>query len=133
MAHFTYTLSIDGPDGPLQHTAEALRYWHDSDGAIVVEALCCGKIGALIPCPGCSGQGCTACGGTGHIKDEDTRSRHTFYDIGRDVAGVPVDPVAEVTAHVTRVAQHHAAVQRNRLTVLDGMVKHPPSASGGAS
>jgi hypothetical protein len=87
------------------HTTEALRYWHESDGAIAEEAACCGMVGGTEPCPNCEGAACPRCNGTGQIKKEDTRSRHTFYDLGRDAASGPVDPEAEVRAHVQRVAE----------------------------
>jgi hypothetical protein len=107
MAHATYTTTITLKDGSTAtHTAEALDYWHESDGAVVVEAACCGLIAGA----------------------EDTRSRHAFYDLGREVAGpdgvpVMIDPEAEVRAHVQRVAEHHAAVHRAKSFNLDGLMK----------
>jgi hypothetical protein len=127
MAHVTHTVPVQLPDGStIEHTAEALRYWHESDGCIVVEAACCGKLGGTAQCPLCLGLGCAGCGFAGQVKLENTRSLHSFYDLGRDTAAGPIDPVAEITAHVQRVAEHHAAVHRARVTSLDGLVKHPP-------
>jgi hypothetical protein len=110
MAHATYSLTITLKDGSAAtHTAEALSYWHASDGAVVVEAACCGLVDG----------------------EQDTRSRHTFYDVAREVAGpdgkpVMIDPEAEVRAHVQRVAEHHAAVHRAKSFKLDGLMKPDP-------
>jgi hypothetical protein len=106
MAHATHTATVTLKDGSTAtHTAEALSYWHESDGAVVVEAACCG----LLDGP------------------ESTRSRHSFYDLGREVSidGKPamIDPEAEIRAHVQRVAEHHAAVHRAKSFKLDGLMK----------
>ena len=126
MAHCSYTHTLVLPDGKeIGHTAEALRYWHEADGVVVVEAACCGQVGGLVACGDCPGPSCRRCGGSGLAKGEDTRSRHVFYDIGRDTSSGPIDAEAEVLAHVQRVAEHHAAAHRSRLTRLDKLVKHP--------
>jgi hypothetical protein len=132
MTHITHTVTSQAKDGsPVTHTAEALRYWHEADGVIAVEAACCGKVGELVPCQACDGPGCVVCRGVGRVKDEDTRSIHTFYDIGRATADGVIDPVAEITSHVQRVAEHHTAVHRVRSSTLDGLVKHPPASASG--
>lgn len=108
----TYSVTITLKDGSTAtHTGEAIRYWHDSDGAVVVEAQCtCGLVGP-------------------DGKVEDTRSRHTFYDITGQPLGdgsgklVVCDPEAEVRAHVQKVAEHHAAVHRVRSFTLDALMK----------
>jgi hypothetical protein len=131
MAHAQHTVTITLPDGtPASHTAEALRYWMEADGAVIVEAACCGMVGGLITCPTCSGSGCPSCGGTGKVKQEDTRSRHSFYDIARQVAdpagsgtAVFIDPAKEVMDHVRRVAEHHAGIHRARSVILDALMK----------
>jgi len=93
------------------HTAELLSIRHTADGACAATAACCGKVGAIRTCQGCSGQGCSACNGQGSIKDEDTRSNHSFYDI----AGMSEDDLlAEITGHVGRVANHHASAHKSR-------------------
>jgi hypothetical protein len=110
MAYATYSVTITLSDGTqATHTAEALQYWHASDGAVVVEAACCGLVEG----------------------ERNTLSRHTFYDLGREVAGpdgtpVLIDPEAEVRAHVQRVAEHHAAVHRAKSFKLDGLMKPKP-------
>lgn len=124
MEHAIHTATVTLRDGStFDHTAEALRYWHEADGAVVVEAACCGLVGGVGPCPNCSGSTCTRCGGSGQVKSEDTRSRHTFYDIARPTVGGLVDPEAEVRAHVQRVAEHHAGAHRIRSFVLDALMK----------
>jgi hypothetical protein len=93
--HATHTIEITLTDGSsASHTAEALRYWHESDGAIVVEAACCGMVGGSEPCPDCTGPDCARCKGSGQVNKEDTRSRHWFYDLGRGTAADPIDPEA---------------------------------------
>lgn len=122
-----HTIEITLKDGSTAiHTAEALRYWHGADGAIVIEAACCGMVGGSEPCPDCAGLDCARCNGSGQLKKEDTRSRHCFYDLGRDTVAGPIDPEAEVRAHVQRVAEHHAAVHRAKSFKLDSLMK--PSA-----
>lgn len=151
MAHATFTASVTLKDGSTaSHVAEALRYWHESDGAIVVEAACCGEVGQIVTCPTCGGAGsipaaqpgnaqaapsasapapgqtaqpCMGCNGLGTIQKPDTRSRHTFYDIARPTSDGVIDPEAEVRAHVQRVAEHHAAAHRVKSYVLDGLMK----------
>jgi hypothetical protein len=115
MAQATHTVTITLADGSTAtHTAEALDYWHAADGAIVIEAACCG----LVDGP------------------ENTRARHSFYDVGRVVSGpdgVPmmIDPEEEVRAHVQRVAEHHAAVHRAKSFKLDGLMRPKPAAPTG--
>jgi hypothetical protein len=97
----------------------------------------CGHRGITgqITCPICSGQRfvddlpCRNCDGYGVMKTEDTRSRHTFYDIARPLGdgkgriAPPIDVEAEVLAHVQRVAELHAARHRAKSFKLDGMMK----------
>jgi hypothetical protein len=114
---YTYTHTVTLTDGSVaKHTAEALAFHHEADGVIVVLAACCGLVGGTL-CDSCNGIGCDACGGRGNhpIRGiEDTRSRHTFYDLGMPVSdgngGIlpPIDPQAEVEKHVQDVAQRHA-------------------------
>jgi hypothetical protein len=105
-------VEIDINGTAFTHTAELLGITQHADGACVARAACCGKIGDIIPCPICSGHGCQACGGTGSIKDEDTRSDHAFYDI----ASMTQDEMqTEVLEHVQRVAQHHANVHKAKV------------------
>jgi hypothetical protein len=93
------------------HTAELLAVRHTADGASAATVACCGKVGAVMTCSGCSGSGCSACNGKGSIKDEDTRSDHAFYDIAdKDDAAL----LAELQPHVERVAKHHAGVHKAR-------------------
>jgi hypothetical protein len=128
--HATFTVTTTLKDGTAaSHTAEAIRYWLEADGAVVIEAACCGLVGGVENCPNCEGATCARCGGSGRIKKEDTRSRHAFYDI----SGAPlsdgnggmsqVDPESEVRAHVERVARRHAAVHRTRSFSLDSLMK----------
>lgn len=121
MAQATYTASVTLKDGSTAtHTSEALEYRHLSDGAVAICACCCGMVGLLLP------------DGT---RQEDTRSWHSIYDLGQPVAdpagGPPVliDPEAEVRAHVQRVAEHHAAVQRAKSFTLDDLMKPKPDTS----
>jgi DnaJ-class molecular chaperone len=95
------------------HTAELLSVFHSGDGSSTAVAACCGKVGNVIPCPSCSGAGrdCPTCHGNGSIKDEDSRSHYTFYD----VAEMSNDELtAKIQAHVERVANHHAGAHRAR-------------------
>jgi hypothetical protein len=122
--HATHSVTIPLKDGStVTHTAEALRYWLEADGAVVVEAACCGMVGGSEPCPGCEGAACPRCGGSGLVKKEDRRSRHVFYDIARETAKGLIDPEAEVRAHVQKVAEHHAAVHRVTSFDLDSLMK----------
>jgi hypothetical protein len=153
MAQATHSTSIVLPDGTTQtHTAVALGYRHMSDGSVAVLAACCGIVGGQL-CAGCNGIGCTLCGhrgamgqivcptcaggrsmngvpcincnGRGEIKLEDTRSWHTFYDIGMPISdgsgGVlpPIVPQAEVQQHVQNVAERHAARSKAKASGLD--------------
>jgi hypothetical protein len=95
----------------ITHTAELLAIKQTADGAFAATAACCGKVGATICCSVCSGAGCQACGGSGSIKDEDTRSDHAIYDIASMTED---DLLKEVADHVQRVAQHHANTQKAR-------------------
>jgi hypothetical protein len=84
--HLTHTVTVKNKDGTdVNHTAEALLFIDLADGAVAVEAHCCG--------------------------DASTASRHTFYDI----AAMHDDAIRqEVQGHVERVAQHHAFTHRAR-------------------
>jgi hypothetical protein len=154
MAHVTHSTSIQMPDGSTQvHTAEALGYRHMADGSVAVLAACCGVVGGQL-CDVCNGIGCATCGhrgvigqivcpscigsrgascpncnGRGEIKLEDTRSWHTFYDIGMPVSdgvgGILPAVVAEdeVRKHVQNVAERHASRSKTKATDLDGLMK----------
>jgi DnaJ-class molecular chaperone len=119
-----HQISVTKGDGtPYTHTATLLDITHASDGCIAVLATCCGKVGAAVNCPKCGGSGtlqggvaCHVCQGSGKTKDLDLRSWHTYYDSGMPVVidGVAKvrtndDHVAEITAHVQRVAERHVA------------------------
>jgi hypothetical protein len=82
MAHTTHTATIKLKDGSqVDHTAEAIRFRHLSDGAVAVFATCCGI--------------------------EQDGSWHTMYDLAK----LPQEDIAkQVAAHVQRKAEHHAAV-----------------------
>jgi|GEM_PF-4425895 hypothetical protein len=140
MAHCTYTTSITLPDGTTaEHTAEALSYSHESDGSISILAACCGMVGGTL-CDCCNGAGCAACGFVGLTavipKAEDTRSRHTFYDIGRPTSDgtqlVEADIQAEVAGHVQRVAELHASRHLAKVSKLDLLVR-PKGVQPGAN
>lgn len=81
----SFSVTVQRRDGStVTHTAQFVRYVQEADGIIAVEAICDG--------------------------DELTRSRHT---LPFDLAGISdADLVAEIQAHVQRVAQGHAARQR---------------------
>ena len=117
MSGFTFTTQITLPDGSTaEHTAEALGFKHTSDGAIAILAACCGLTGGQM-CDGCNGVGCARCGHRGNFPVagvEDTRSWHTFYDIGMSTSDgtalqPPIAPDVEVKTHVQNVAGRHAA------------------------
>lgn len=132
MDGFKYTHTITLPDGsPAEHTAEALAYGESGDGGVVVLAACCGLVGGVL-CSDCNGFGCSSCGGLGVSpipRVPDTRSRHSFYDIGMQMSdgkgGVlpPIDPAAEVRKHVQNVAERHAARHLARASALDPLVR----------
>lgn len=84
--HIKHTASIKLSDGTaVDHTAEAVRYRHNSDGSVAVFSYCCGI--------------------------ETEGSWHSFYDVGNMSQD---DIAAEVQAHVKRKAEHHAAVHMAR-------------------
>jgi hypothetical protein len=132
MAQCTYMSTVTLPDGTVvEHKAEALGYRMIADGVVSVLAACCGHVGGVL-CGECNGVGCKDCGHVGvhAIRGaEDTRSWHTFYDIGRQMSDgnggllLPIDPAAEVAAHVQRVAEGHAARHKVRVSGLDGLMK----------
>lgn len=133
--HCTYTCTITLPDGSTaEHTAEALAYRHESDGAISVTAACCGVYGGDL-CGDCNGAGCERCQHKGVFAAkgrESTLSRHTFYDVGMPVSdGVNVvaaiDPVQEVQKHVQAVAERHAARHKAKVSKLDALMKPKPA------
>src|SRR6266704_1479995 len=157
MAHATHSVTLELPDGSTHtHTAEALGYRHMGDGGVAVLAACCGRVGGEL-CTDCNGIGCKCCGhrgitkesvvicpscrgerfidgvtcvncvGRGEIKEEDTRSWHTFYDIGMPTSdgtqiGLPVSPDLEVIWHVRTVAKRHAARHKPKAN-LDSLMK----------
>jgi hypothetical protein len=86
VAHVIHTVTIKKKDGTdAEHTAEAVRFSPQADGAVAITAMCCG--------------------------DHGTVSNHTFYD----VAGMDDDAILkEVQDHVERVAKHHASADRAR-------------------
>lgn len=115
-----------------------------NDGKESVCTGCGGRgISGVIICPTCNGARtingtlCANCNGRGEIKTEDTRSWHTFYDIGMPTSdgkgGVlpPVDPAAEVQQHVQNVAERHAARHKAKAQNLDSLMK-PRAAGPGA-
>jgi hypothetical protein len=153
--HCTYTASVLMPDGSTaEHTAEALAYRHMSDGSVAVLAACCGVVGGTL-CDACNGVGCQRCGhrgvigqivcptcagirgappcpncnGRGELKTEDTRSWHSFYDIGMPTSDgkggllPPIDPAAEVAKHVQNVAERHAARHKAKAFNLEALMK----------
>lgn len=67
---------------------------------------------------------------------EDTRSWHTFYDIGMPISdgygGVlpPVMPESEVQKHVQNVAERHAARSKAKASGLNGLMMPKPGANG---
>ncbi|SRR6266481_160396 len=81
MAHVTHTATIKDKNGnDVSHTAEAVEFKELADGAVSVRAICC--------------------------SDQATGSWHTFYDTGKMSES---DISAEVSGHVQRVAEGHAA------------------------
>jgi hypothetical protein len=132
MAQCTFTSSVTLPDGTVaEHKAEALGYRMIADGVVSILAACCGHVGGVL-CEGCNGIGCASCGHVGvhAIKGaEDTRSWHSFYDIGMPASdgsgGIlpPIDPATEVAQHVQNVAERHAARHKARVSGLDSLMK----------
>jgi len=81
MAHITHTVTIKDKNGnDSSHTSEAVEFKDLADGAVSVRATCC--------------------------SDDGTGSWHTFYDTGKMSES---DITAEVSGHVQRVAEGHAA------------------------
>lgn len=110
----THDVTITLANGsPVTHTAELVALFHSGDGSCTAVAACCGKLGSIVACPSCGGasRGCSQCQGSGSIKDEDTRSADTFYDI----AGMSQDEiVGHIQHHVERTANHHAGAHKAR-------------------
>jgi hypothetical protein len=137
MAQCTYTSTVTLADSTeATHTAEALGYRMIADGVVSILAACCGQVGGVL-CGECNGVGCKVCGHAGvHLIKgaEDTRSWHSFYDIGQQMSDgnggllPPIDPAAEVAAHVKRVSEGHAARHKARMSGLDGLMKPKASA-----
>ncbi|HWF03161.1 MAG TPA: hypothetical protein VHA06_05710, partial [Candidatus Angelobacter sp.] len=132
MAQCTHTTVVTLADGSkAEHIAEALGYRMLADGVVSILAACCGQVGGAL-CGECNGVGCKDCGHVGvhAIKGaEDTRSWHSFYDIGMPTSDgnggllPPIDPASEVAAHVKRVAEGHAARHKARVSGLDGLMR----------
>jgi hypothetical protein len=132
MDGFKYTHTITLPDGSAaEHTSEALAYAESGDGGIVVIAACCGQVGGVL-CDECNGLGCACCGQLGITPIAgvpDTRSRHTFYDIGMPVSdgkgGIlpPIDPADEIKKHVQSVAERHAARTTSKMSLIAPLVR----------